>query len=74
MNDIDTRTCEVCKTNFNWNDELAGCLNLVEILDCSRAEINKWQEKNENIDLQNYFCCDCANKTIQIIEGKGVRR
>jgi hypothetical protein len=69
MNDIDARTCEVCKTNFDWNDEFAGCLDLGGLLDfANNNQINKWQEQNENIDLQSYFCRECANKTIKAIE------
>jgi len=70
MSNLDTRNCEVCETDFNWNDELAGCLDIEEILDCSDTQINKWQEQNKNIDLQNYFCSKCTAKTINAIEEK----
>ena len=68
MSNLDVRNCEVCKTNFDWNNELDGCLDIEEILDCSDNQINKWQEQNKNIDLQSYFCSECADKTIQAIE------
>jgi len=68
MSNLDTRNCEVCETDFTWNDELAGCLGIEEILDCSDTQINKWQEQNKNINLQSYFCSECADKTIKSIE------
>ena len=38
MSNLDVRNCEVCKTNFDWNNELDGCLDIEEILDCSNTQ------------------------------------
>ena len=62
------RDCNVCSECFNlYADE--GLLNLEEILDCSEQQQQQWQSNNPRIDLTSYFCSDCAEHTIQQIEG-----
>ena len=62
------RDCNVCSESFNlYADE--GLLNLEEILECSDQQQQQWQSNNPRIDLTSYFCSNCAEHTIQQIEG-----
>jgi len=62
------RDCNLCGESFNlYADE--GLLNLEEILECSEKQQQQWQSNNPRIDLTGYFCSNCAEHTIQQIEG-----
>ena len=63
------RDCNLCSKSFNLYADNEGLLNLEEILECSEQQQQQWQSNNPRIDLTSYFCSDCAEHTIQQIEG-----
>ena len=63
------RDCNLCSKSFNLYADDEGLLNLEEILECSEQQKQQWQSNNPRIDLTSYFCNNCAEHTIQQIEG-----
>lgn len=63
------RDCNLCGHSFNLYADDEGLLNLEEILECSEQQQQQWQSNNPRIDLTSYFCSNCAEHTIQQIEG-----
>jgi hypothetical protein len=61
------RECEVCLKEFDLDTE--GFLNILEICEADDKVIEDYETENK-INLQNYFCDDCTDKTLRQIEGK----
>ena len=60
------RECEVCLKEFDLDTE--GFLNILEICEADDKVIEDYETENK-INLQNYFCIDCTDKTLRKIEG-----
>ena len=60
------RECEVCQKQFDLDSE--GFLNILEICEADDKVIEDYETENK-INLQNYFCIDCTDKTLRKIEG-----
>ena len=53
--------CEVCNIYFNMhNEDNVGFLGIRSLLDCEKPQTD--------LNLDNYFCLDCANKTFKELE------
>lgn len=61
------RECEVCLKDFDL--DTGGFLNILEICEADEKVIENYEAEHK-IDLQNYFCNSCADKTLRQIEGK----
>jgi|TARA_B100001094_G_C18182078_1_gene801528 hypothetical protein len=59
------RECEVCLKEFDLDTE--GFLNILEICEADDKVIEDYETENK-INLQNYFCDDCTDKTLRKIE------
>ena len=60
----DLRQCTKCKSNFNLDDVF---VNIADICDATDEAINRY-EKRHQVDLEDIWCIDCANKAIQEME------
>ena len=60
----DLRQCTKCKSMFHYEDVF---LDVAEICDAPEEKMTEYEEKHD-VDLQNYWCIDCANKAIQEME------
>jgi len=57
-------TCEMCNLKLNLND---GFLNIAEICDGTDENIEKF-EKDNQVDLSNFWCVDCGSEALKRIE------
>jgi len=61
------RKCSVCNKQDEYENMI---MDLREILDCSEQRIQEWESNNLNINLQSWFCFDCATTVGIEIEKK----
>ena len=63
------RQCQVCKNSYNiYEDESKMIMDIREILECPEKMIEKWESKNKDICLHDWFCSDCCDKVISYEE------
>lgn len=60
----DLRQCDKCKSIFHIDDVF---LNIAEICDATQNQIESYEKKHE-VDLSNFWCVNCASKTLKEIE------
>jgi glycyl-tRNA synthetase (class II) len=60
----DLRQCDKCKSMFHIDDVF---LDISEICDATNTEIEIY-EKNNQVNLSNFWCVDCSSKTLKEIE------
>ena len=61
---MNKHNCELCNKQFNLDD---GFLNIAEICE-GTDEAMDYFEETSNLDLSNFWCSSCAEKTIRDIE------
>jgi len=61
---LNKHNCELCNKQFNLDD---GFLNIAEICE-GTDEAMDYFEETSNLDLSNFWCSSCAEKTIRDIE------
>jgi|OM-RGC.v1.035227114 hypothetical protein len=64
MTTTDNANCEMCNKWYLVEDM---CLGLNDICYGTEKNINKF-EKKHSVDIGNYFCSDCASKSLKEIE------
>lgn len=64
---IEIRKCNVCNKKDEYENMI---MDIREILECSEQTITKWENKNKNICLLDWFCDSCSTKVINKIEQK----
>ena len=62
----DNANCEICEKSDLAEDM---CLGLNDICYGTEENINKF-EKKHSVDIGNYFCSDCASKSLEEIENE----
>ena len=65
------RQCQVCKNSYNiYEDESKMIMDIREILECPEKMIEKWESKNKDICLHDWFCSECATDNLKEISGE----
>ena len=58
---MDDRVCEICACGLDEayeNNE--AILNMLDIIDATENQIYLFEKENQGVDLEAYFCHDCA--------------